>query len=66
MGIFMGSAMLPSSLVSSSSPEIFFSSWRPWSVSCQLELQHEAVSISGLAGKSKEQEQAVNGCYELH
>lgn len=31
-----------------------------------LTYRHEAVGISGQAGKSKEQDRAANGCCELH
>lgn len=63
MGIFMGSAMLPSSLVPSFSPETFFSAVADHGLLvASLNYSHEAVSISGRAGKSKEQEQAANGC----
>lgn len=57
MDIFIGSAVLPSSLLLPQ--KLFFSRWGLWSVSCKLELQAQAVSISGLAGKSEEQEQAL-------
>lgn len=43
MDIFIGSAVLRSSLLLPQ--KLFFSRWGPWSVSCKLELQAQAVVL---------------------